>query len=366
VGLPATSYHDAQPGLSPGLQPVLQPVPPPGSIWAAAPLPAPGAAVVALGLGVPVAAGGGAAMAVHGVAALPAGAGGLAGDAAKRLPSDDPAYPFIVKISNTSKVPPGAAPARGRGPAVLARAADASRVPRPAPRAPRPAPPRPPPHLLAPRMPRPHRAPAPRTPPVAGKIAHSLRACEWPTLLVAGNGSIHAAVKCCITAGRFVQPDGLVIEFEPLFREPDHSRALLALCVLPPTTAAPVVAAGPSGGGAHDAPFEIKVSTHSRHAKVGAALSARLAEASRRAVVLLALGETAVANAVMATAHAAHYLAATTGARRIAVQPRAAIVVKDGDQLSGVALTVRLQTDGAGGGAGGDAAAGLSLAALSL
>ncbi len=204
-------------------------------------------------------------------------------------------------------------------------------------------------------------------------MAHSVRAAEWPTLLVAGNSSIHAAVKCCITAGRFLHAEGLAIEFEPRFREADHSRALLALCVLSTYPGA----APPPGAGL--LPFEIKVSTHSRHAKVGAALSARLVEEGGRAVVLLALGETAVANAVMATAHAGHYLASRNGLRLV-VQASTAFVVKEGDQLNGVALAVRLQVGGEGGngaaGGGGAPAAvapapgagagGLSLSGLTL
>lgn len=194
---------------------------------------------------------------------------------------------------------------------------------------------------------------------VAGKIAHSLRAREWPTLLVAGNGSIHTAVKCCITAGRFVQAEGLSIEFEPLFREADHSRALLALAVLPTPAAAgsPRAGGGAAAAGLPAAPAlqqEIKVSAHSRHAKVGAALSARLLDAPSRPAVLSALGEAAVANAVMAAAHAAHYLAAR-GARRLAAQARASIVVKGADQLSGVQLWVWLQGGGGGGLDGGHA-----------
>jgi hypothetical protein len=90
--------------------------------------------------------------------------------------------------------------------------------------------------------------------------------------------------------------------------------------------------------------------------------------------VLLALGETAVANAVMATAHAAHYLGARRGLRLV-VQAAPAIVVKEGNQLNGVALEVRLQQPGlaALAPAPGSAPAlpvavpaGLSLAGLSL
>ena len=176
-----------------------------------------------------------------------------------------------------------------------------------------------------------------------------MRSAEWPTLLVAGNGSLYAAVKCCITAGRFLSADGLSIEFEPSFRADDHGRALLALHVLPPP--------GPLRGGAllgglglGAPPLEIKVSVHSRHAKVGAALAARLTGAepgapppSARAVALLALGETAVANAVMAAAHAAHYMAAQRPAARIAVAAHAAAVAKGAEQLMGVRMLVRLQ-----------------------
>lgn len=208
-----------------------------------------------------------------------------------------------------------------------------------------------------------------KVPPVAGKIAHSLRNRDLPTLLVAGNSSIYTAIKCCITAARFVQAEGLSVEFEPLFRDHDHSRALLALCVLPssphsasaaPTassSSSPVIprAAPPLGlpsrlaipgasSSSPAAPFEIKISVHSRHAKVGAALSAYLADrgASARAV-LLAVGETASASAVMAAAHAAHYLAAQRTGLRLAVQVQAVTVVRGADQLSGVRLWVRLQ-----------------------
>ncbi|GBF93624.1 hypothetical protein Rsub_06346 [Raphidocelis subcapitata] len=242
------------------------------------------------------------------------GAGAVAVPPAERLPSDDPVYPNAVKISHSSKIPA-----------------------------------------------------------VAGKIAHSMRSREWPTLLVAGNSSIHAAVKCLTTAGRFVHAEGILIEFEPAFRDEDHSRALLALHVLPVAVppGAAAAAAGPSAAFAapiqpapppqrRPAAFEIKVSTHSRHARVGAALSARLAEGGGASGVLLALGETAVANAVMATAHAAHYLAARRGLR-LAVYATAAIVVKEGGQLNGVALEVRLQSGHAGAApavaAPGDAAA---------
>ncbi|KAI8474111.1 MAG: hypothetical protein J3K34DRAFT_518423 [Monoraphidium minutum] len=211
---------------------------------------------------------------------------------------------------------------------------------------------------------------------VAGKIAHSVRARDWPTLLVAGNGSIHAAVKCCITAARFLAPEGLIVSFQPQFRDADHSRALLALAVLPSApgagraavvaaaaAAASVVPAG-DGRGAH---LEIKVSAHSRHAKVGAALSARLLEDGARPTVLTALGEAAVANAVMAAAHAAHYLAAQ-GVPQPAVQAHAAVVVKGSDQLAGMQLWVTLQEHGGaalgGGGAAEAAAAAAAAAAL--
>lgn len=226
--------------------------------------------------------------------------------------------------------------------------------------------------ILSPPLP----PPLPPPPTVAGKIAHSLRAREWPTLLVAGNSSIHAAVKCCITAGRFVQQEGLAVQFEPFFRDADHSRALLALRVLqvipgtPAAASATSVAAaaaaasaaaaagtGAEAGGAAagaqqagaSAPLEVKVSAHSRHAKVGAALSARLTEHRRNGtVILLALGETAMANAVMATAHAAHYLRAQQGLR-LMVQAHEATVIKDGDHLTGVQLWVRIQKEGAEG-----------------
>ncbi|GBF97847.1 hypothetical protein Rsub_11197 [Raphidocelis subcapitata] len=243
-------------------------------------------------------------------------------------------------------------------------------------------------------------------PAVAGKIAHSLRSREWPTLLVAGNSSIHTAVRCCYTAARFVQQEGLNIEFEPRFRDTDHGRALLALSVLPsspPSGRAPPAPAPPyapfappgpagqpplplppspwhSGGGGHAAaallppqfgggapgpPFEIKVSVHSRHAKVGAALSARLGNGGGRPVVLLALGETAVANAVMAAAHAAHYLTTQGGGRRLAVGALAATVLKDGDRLQGVQLWVRLQRLEEGAESDGALAAGLAGLSLS-
>lgn len=269
-------------------------------------------------------------------ASVPGSSSGAGHGAAERLPSEDPLFPHAVKISQSSKIPA-----------------------------------------------------------VAGKIAHLLRAQEWPTLLVAGNCSIHTAIKCCITAGRFVQQEGLSIIFDPLFRDADHSRALLALQVLPvqpgaargtPAAAGcpgssggraagvPVVGPVPAAAAAAAAlglppltseltpPVEIKVSVHSRHAKVGAAISARLAEDPTRAVVLLALGETAVANAVMATAHAGHYLAAQ-GGLRLAVQALTATIVKEGEQLTGVQLWVGLQragTDAARGGAllGGSLAGG--------
>jgi stage V sporulation protein SpoVS len=183
-----------------------------------------------------------------------------------------------------------------------------------------------------------------------------VRGREWPTLLVAGNSSIHTAVKCCITAGRFVAAEGLAVEFEPRFRDADHSRALLALHVMPSLPGGPppagVLAAAVAAGApaaiaaAAGPPFEIKVSMHSRHAKVGAALSARLAEGGGRPIVLLALGETAVANAVMAAAHAGHYLAAEPAGLRLAVQAHSVSVVKDGDQLTGVQLWVRRQRPG--------------------
>ena len=198
---------------------------------------------------------------------------------------------------------------------------------------------------------------------VAGKIAHSVRAAEWPTLLVAGNSSIHAAVKCLAAAARFVEADGLAVAFEPRFRDADHSRALLALRVLPTRAgdAAAVAAAGAAAGaGPAAAPaIEIKVSSGSRHAKVGAALSARLSEAPPgQRVSLIALGESAVANAVMATAHAAHYLRGRAR-QRLAVRAGAAVVVKGSERLSGAALSARLQPDdgGGGGGAGGAGAA---------
>ncbi|KIY97703.1 hypothetical protein MNEG_10257 [Monoraphidium neglectum] len=193
-----------------------------------------------------------------------------------------------------------------------------------------------------------------------------MRAREWPTLLVAGNGSIHTAVKCCLTAARFVQPDGLIVSFEPLFRAENHGRALLALSVLPcdpqplpaagafaPGSAVAAAAAGafaPGSAAAAAAAAQIKVGAHSRHANVGAALSSRLVEGGSPYVVLSALGETAVANAVMAAAHAQHYLSTQSG-RRLAVEARAAVVVKGGDQLVGVQLWVRLQPPGSTGGA---------------
>jgi len=216
---------------------------------------------------------------------------------------------------------------------------------------------------------------------------------------MAGNSSIYTAIKCCITAARFVQAEGLSVEFEPLFRDHDHSRALLALRVLPSSphsaSAAPTASSSSSpvipraapplglpsrlafpGASSPAAPFEIKISVHSRHAKVGAALSAYLADrgASARAV-LLTVGETASASAVMAAAHATHYLAAQRTGLRLAVQVQAVTVVRGADQLSGVRLWVRLQrpeetaelpamaAPAAGGGASSSSAAAAAAAA---
>lgn len=190
---------------------------------------------------------------------------------------------------------------------------------------------------------------------VAGKISHTLRQGGVPTLLATGSASINQAIKAIAVARKYMLEDGVRIAYKPLFRDTDHSRALLALQVvreegtaattsgpqLPdlseltiteptaasldagvespsPTpqhegseggssssaTASPVAVVGGAAGSSRF--VEIRVAARARHARVGGALAARMRE--NVGVVLLAVGVEAVSNAALATAHARFYL----------------------------------------------------------
>jgi len=139
----------------------------------------------------------------------------------------------------------------------------------------------------------------------AGRIAHDIRRGALPVLLAAGEEACAVAVKSIARAREYLSKDSPPrdIACQPEFRDADHRRVLLALRIqeTPPTEGANSATYDPSTAN------EIKVSANSRHAKIGGAITGRLREAGE--VVMSALGNRAIASAVLATAHAAAFVA---------------------------------------------------------
>jgi stage V sporulation protein SpoVS len=163
---------------------------------------------------------------------------------------------------------------------------------------------------------------------VAGKIAHDVRDGRLPRIMVAGNPSISVATKAIVQARRYLRPEGQDIAFAPLFRSSDHSRALLELAVvlmpLERGTAANNLAQLDNAGG-----HEVRIASSSRHARVGSATARQLR--ARGINVLCSVGQEALANSVMATAHAACYL--NDVGRQMVVQPSHVVLQRGSQEL---------------------------------
>ncbi|WIA23653.1 hypothetical protein OEZ85_000355 [Tetradesmus obliquus] len=170
---------------------------------------------------------------------------------------------------------------------------------------------------------------------VAGKIAHDVRDGRLPRIMVAGNPSISVATKAIVQARRYLRPEGQDIAFAPLFRSAAHSRALLELAVvlmpLERGTAANNLAQLDNAGG-----HEVRIASASRHARVGSATARQLR--ARGINVLCSVGQEALANSVMATAHAACYLADV--GRQMVVQPSHVVLQRGSQELHSFKLVV--------------------------
>jgi stage V sporulation protein SpoVS len=170
---------------------------------------------------------------------------------------------------------------------------------------------------------------------VAGKVAHDVRDGRLPRIMVAGNHSISTATKAVVQARRYLRAEGQDVAFSPIFRSTDHRRALLELAlVLMPLergSAADNLAALDNAGG-----HETRIASSSRHARAGSATAQQLR--SRGISVLCSVGQDALANAVMACAHAACFLA--DAGQQVVVQP-VHVVLRRGDQdLHSIKLVV--------------------------
>lgn len=170
---------------------------------------------------------------------------------------------------------------------------------------------------------------------VAGKIAHDVRDGRLPRVMVAGNPSISTATKAIMQARRYLRPEGQDIAFTPRFRSTDHSRALLELAVvLMPVdrgSAANNLALTDNAGG-----HETRIASTSRHVRAGSATAQQLR--NRGISVLCSVGQEALANSVMATAHAACFLEDT--GRQMIVQPCHVVLHRDGQELHSIKLVV--------------------------
>lgn len=171
---------------------------------------------------------------------------------------------------------------------------------------------------------------------VAGKIAHDVRDGRLPRIMVAGNHSISTATKAIVQARRYLRAEGQDVAFSPIFRSTDHSRALLELAlVLMPLERGSAAdnLAGLDNAGGH----ETRIASSSRHARAGSATAQQLR--SRGISVLCSVGQDALANAVMACAHAGCFLTDLVG-QQMVVQP-VHVVLRRGDQdLHSIKLVV--------------------------
>lgn len=160
---------------------------------------------------------------------------------------------------------------------------------------------------------------------MAGKIAHTVRASIQPSLSVVGKPSINQAVKAIAVARKYLADDKLDVCFQPSFRTENHGRAYLSLKVVP----APVDELPPAGE-----EMEIRVSSKSRHAKVGGALAARVREHAN--VTITAVGIDAVTNATMAACHARFFLANDN--LDLSLKPEFVTTEKGGAELTAVKM----------------------------
>jgi stage V sporulation protein SpoVS len=153
---------------------------------------------------------------------------------------------------------------------------------------------------------------------IAGRIAHDIRRGVLPVLLAAGEDACAVAVRSIARAREYLSRDSPPkdIACQPEFRDTDHRRVLLALRIqeTPPDEGATSACYDPS-----TAVNEIKVSANSRHAKIGSVISGRLRETGE--AVMSALGNRAIASAVLATAHAAAFVAADAADAQLIAQP---------------------------------------------
>lgn len=136
-------------------------------------------------------------------------------------------------------------------------------------------------------------------------------------------------------ARRYLRPEGRDVGFSPAFRTPDHSRALLELTLVAVPfergSAAENLAALDNAGG-----HETRIAGSSRHARAGSTTARQLR--SRGVSVLCSVGREALANAIIATAHAACFVADT--GRQVAVQPTHVVLVRGDQELHSIKLVV--------------------------
>jgi stage V sporulation protein SpoVS len=172
---------------------------------------------------------------------------------------------------------------------------------------------------------------------VAGKVAHDVRAGTLPRLMVAGAASISTAVRALMQARRYLKEEGQDLGFVPVFRNTNHSRTLLELAVvlvpLERGAAADHLASLDNPGG-----NETRISSTTRHVRVGSNVTRHLR--LHGVDVLCSVGQDALANAVMACAHAAVFL--EPSGRRIVVQPVLVLVSRVDHELRATKLVITL------------------------
>ncbi len=119
--------------------------------------------------------------------------------------------------------------------------------------------------------------------------------------------------------------------FQPSFRTENHGRAYLAL---------KVVRTDPNEAPPAGEELEIRVSSKSRHAKVGGALAARVREHAN--VTITAVGIDAVTNATMAACHARFFLANDN--LDLSLKPEFVTTEKGGAELTAVKMHLSVQS----------------------
>jgi len=176
---------------------------------------------------------------------------------------------------------------------------------------------------------------------VAGKVAHSVRGGHLPIVLAAGSASLSTTARVLVEASVMLWAESVHIGFRPAFRNPDHRRELLAMhvCRLPPTLVDSVSALPQSTGNVRGAGVIMQVGARSKHASCAGAAAACLRNG--KLVTLSAVGVRATANAMMAAAHATHYL--STEGRSLFVLPSAEVSHGSGGSMYRLKLVLALE-----------------------